>query len=274
MEHEIEILKQNLILSKAFLYIIFVLISFSGISQDLYEHQLDEEKWSDIKENIRYEGKDHIGEEWTYENKEDYEKAKKNKGKGNGNGSGGEGSENRNNPSSNNNTTPPKSTSSSPSWNPNLSGLSWLGWLLMIVFGAALVALIVYLIMNSKGSSGAKKVTIDDYFEDMAPSEIPLTELQRRLKESLNSGDYRGAVRIYYLFILKDLSEKKWIFWEREKTNMHYLREMSGKVEFDDFNKSISYFEVIWYGKREIDQSQFNTIQPNFTNLLDKLGVK
>ena len=269
-------------MSKIILHIVVILTSFSGFSQNLYDHQLDEEKWNNIRDNIRYEGKDHVGEEWAYENEKDYEKAKKRQGKGNGQGSGsggngdggGEGSENRNDPTSNKNTIPQKNPDWRPNWNPNLSGLSWLGWLLMIVFGAGLIALIVYLIMNSKGSPGAKKVILDDYFENIAPSEIPLTELQRRLKEAIDSGDYRGAIRIYYLFILKDLSEKNWINWEREKTNMHYLREMSGKTEFDDFNKSISYFEVIWYGKREIDQNQFRKIEPNFTNLLDKLGVK
>ena len=54
---------------------------------------------------------------------------------------------------------------------------------------------------------------------------------------------------------------------------MHYLREMNGKHEFDDFNKAISYFEVIWYGKRQIDKVQFTKVQPYFTNLLQKLGV-
>ena len=67
---------------------------------------------------------------------------------------------------------------------------------------------------------------------------------------------------------------KNWISWEKEKTNFHYLREMTGKNEFDDFNKSVSYFEIIWYGKRDLDVSKFEQIRPNFTSFLDKLGVK
>ena len=47
--------------------------------------------------------------------------------------------------------------------------------------------------MNSKGSSGAKVVPTDDLYEEVAPSEIPLTELQKRLKDALENGDYRGA---------------------------------------------------------------------------------
>lgn len=261
-------------MTKLILHITFSLIAFSSFSQDLYDHKLDDEKWSDIRDNIRYEGKDEVGREWTYESKEDYERAKKEQNGGSGSGSGhGNGASDRKNWSD---VTPQKSSPPPSRWNPNvpnLSGLSWLGWIFVIVFGAAVIGLIIYLIVNS--SKKPKNVSIDtnDFYEDIAPADIPLTELQKRLNQALDKGDYRGAVRIYYLFILKDLSEKKWIFWEKEKTNMHYLREMSGKSEFDDFNKSISYFEVIWYGKREIDQNQFQTIQPNFTNLLKKLGI-
>ena len=110
--------------------------------------------------------------------------------------------------------------------------------------------------------------------EEMHPSEIPLSELERLLKEALAKGDYRGAIRIYFIFIIRDLSDKKWISWQKEKTNFHYLREMSGKNEFDDFNRSVSYFEIIWYGKREIDSAKFEQIRPSFTRFLDKLGVK
>jgi hypothetical protein len=49
---------------------------------------------------------------------------------------------------------------------------------------------------------------------------------------------------------------------------------MSGKIEFDDFNRSVSYFEIIWYGKREIDVSKFEEVKPNFTTFLKKLGVR
>ena len=273
MEREIETLKPNLILNKLLLHIAFTLSIFTCFGQDLYNHELDEVKWQDIKDNIRYEGKDNIGESWTYENNEEYERALK---RGKGKGGSGKGKKKSYTPEAG--TTPEKQEDRQqndwfPDFNPDFSGLSWLGWMFMILFGAALVGFIVYLIMNTD-NTGAKKVAMDDYFENIAPADIPLTELEKRLKEALEQSNYRGAVRIYYLFILKDISIKEWVFWEKDKTNMHYLREMSGKAEFDDFNKAISYFEVIWYGKRQIDHSQFQTVQPYFTNLLQRLGVK
>ena len=62
--------------------------------------------------------------------------------------------------------------------------------------------------------------------DEVNPVDIPLTELQRLLKDALDQGDYRGAIRIYFIFILRALSKKKWIQWEKEKTNFSYLVEM------------------------------------------------
>ncbi|MBK6527473.1 MAG: hypothetical protein IPG07_19110 [Crocinitomicaceae bacterium] len=36
------------------------------------------------------------------------------------------------------------------------------------------------------------------------------------LQEALARADYRGAVRIYFIFIVRDLSQKNWINWEKE----------------------------------------------------------
>jgi len=280
-------------LNKVILHIIFLLGVFQINAQELYDHKLDRGKWKDIKKSLQYKPQKQLGEEWTFESEDDYRKAKEwfdkyqkqdgesgsNDGSGSGDwsdyfgdGSGGDGKSQRESIE-----IDPKEFKdvdiNPPNWNPDFSGLNSLGWVLISIFLGALIVLIIYFIVkgNTGGNKKVKKVNI---YEDVAPSEIPLTELQKLLKEALEKQDYRAAVRIYYLFILKGLSQKEWIFWEKEKTNMHYLREMNGKSDFEAFNKSISYFEIIWYGKREINEAQFKSIQPNFTNLLDKLDVK
>ncbi len=270
MVQEIETLKLDLTLNKLLLHIIFTLVSLMSFAQNLHNHEFDKVKWQEIKDKIRYEGKDHVGESWAYENDQEYKDAIKRRQQ---DSESGNGKTNTSEPG----MTPEKHDESaqfdwSPNFSPNFTGLSWLGWVFAILIGGALIAFIIYLIV-SNDNTGAKSVEVDDFFENIAPADIPLTALEKRLKSSLDDGDYRGAVRIYYLFILKDISIKKWVIWEKDKTNMHYLREMNGKDEFDDFNKAISYFEVIWYGKRQIDKVQFTTVQPYFTNLLQKLGV-
>ncbi|MCB9223764.1 MAG: hypothetical protein R2780_03675 [Crocinitomicaceae bacterium] len=267
---------------KRLLGILFLILPLSSFLQEddgnkLYEHQLDEEKWEKIRDGIRYEGHENgPGRRWTYESDKEYNDAKKRygSGSGNGNGGGGNGSggsgSGASSPRSN---TPPPRTSTPPRFNPpNIGGLGTFGYVLLIIFIAAIAVLIFYMFL--KAPRDGKSVGAPIEIEDVNPTEIPLSELQRLLQEALSKGDYRGAIRIYFIFIIRDLAQKRWINWEKEKTNFHYLREMSGKAEFDDFNRSVSYFEIIWYGKREIDAGKFEEVKPNFTRFLDKLGVK
>jgi hypothetical protein len=262
--------------------ILLFLVPFFSIGQDhdgnqLYDHQLDEDKWQNIRDGIRYEGHESgPGRRWTYENDQEYNEAKRNSGNGSGNGTGNGGGGNGSGGSGSGASKPPKQSSpriNPPRMNPpTMGGMGMFGYILLGIFIVALAVLIFYLFLNAP--KDGKSVGAPIEIEEVNPTEIPISELQRLLQEALSKGDYRGAVRIYFIFIIRDLAQKKWINWEKEKTNFHYLREMSGKAEFDDFNRSVSYFEIIWYGKREIDAGKFEEVKPNFTRLLDKLGVR
>lgn len=277
-------MKRMLIMIRAGLFILFCTLGLISFGQDvdehdgnrLYDHNLDENKWEKIRNDIRYEGSEGgPGRRWTYESNREYNDARRKSGNGNGNGNGGGGSgtggagsgstEAPDDPSTSS-SPPPRSTSRPP------TGLGFLGYIFLAVFIVALIVLIYFLFINAPKKG--KQVGTPIILEDVNPTEIPLTELQKMLQEALAKKDYRGAVRIYFIFIVRDLAEKKWIHWEKEKTNFHYLREMAGKPEYDDFNRSVSYFEIIWYGQREIDESKFQQIKPNFTKFLDRLGVK
>ena len=267
-----------MILNKIILHIFLLLLCTASYGQELYQHQLDEDKWDDLRDGIRYEGQpDGPGREWTYESPEEYRKAQKNWGSG-GNGSGGgdgEGGRGQGSGGSQNGGSREyqESYDPPPSVAPSVvHGLGGLGWVLLIIFILALAFLIYYMFVNRERDG--EKVSAIVELEDVNPSEIPLSELQRLLQEALAKSDFRGAVRIYFIFIIRDLAEKRWITWEKDKTNFQYLREMNDKNEYEDFNRSVSYFEIIWYGKRELDAGKFEQVRPNFTRLLDKLGVK
>ena len=288
MESAIETLNQISILNKQ-LYIAFFLlfscVSFAQESDDLYDHGLDQDKWQDIRDGIRYEGqKEGPGRQWTYENEEEYQRERQKYesgegGSGSGDGSGtrngsggygpGDGSSNRPRPKYN---PPPKAPNSNFKM-PRFGGFGIIGYILLGVFIVGIAFLIYYLFVNAE-KKGAKIKAMPAELESLDPTEIPLTELERLLQEALGKGDYRGAIRIYFIFIIRGLAQRNWISWKKEKTNFHYLREMNGKAEFNEFNTSVSYFEFIWYGKREIDAEKFEQIKPKFTQLLDKLGIK
>ncbi len=275
MVNTVKFTKHKQILNKVFLHIIFFFVGINiSFSQQLYDHHLDKNKWGEIKEGIRYETEKNGGNSgWTFKDKKSYKKWIKSKKGGNANGYNndkGGGTANGVKPK---NIKSPKSTFK-PNINFNsLKGLSYVGWIILILLAAGIIYLIVKHLIDS--NLGNKKVKPVNYIEDdIAPSEIPLTELQRLLKEALDNENYRAAIRIYYLFILKDLSSRQWINWQKEKTNMHYLYEMQKQKVYNDFSQTVNYFEIVWYGKRDINQQQFKSIQPSFTNLLNQLGVE
>jgi len=264
LANTVEFTKPKQILNKLFLHIILIVfcVNFS-FSQPLYEHRLDKNKWNNIKEGIRHNTEKNGGNsEWTFDDKNKYKTWKKNFNKG-----------------GNANSFKPKHISKpklrvNPKFNfGSLKGLSVIGWIILFLLAAGIIYLIIKYILDS--NSGKTKVKPVNYInEDVAPSEIPLTELQRLLKQALEKEDYRKATRIYYLFILKDLSAKQWIKWGKEKTNMHYLYEMQKQSLYKEFSKIVTYFEIVWYGKRHLNKQQFEIIQPSFIHLLNQLGIE
>jgi len=97
------------------------------------------------------------------------------------------------------------------------------------------------------------------------------TDLDRFLRDALSKGNYALAVRLYYLQIIKDLSEKQAIRWGREKTNRDYLREMRPHLLYDSFRVATRAFERVWYGNQRVTADEYALMEPDFKSLLDKI---
>lgn len=92
------------------------------------------------------------------------------------------------------------------------------------------------------------------------------------LKQAVTGQQYRIAIRLHYLLIIKELSEKKLIKWKRDKTNKNYLIETSSYAFSASFKKSTNIFEKVWYGERNVDEHDFKVIQGQFTALNEEIN--
>ena len=90
------------------------------------------------------------------------------------------------------------------------------------------------------------------------------TDLERFLREALARRDYSQAIRLYYLQIIKQLSESGAIQWSKEKTNRDYLREMRSHPQAETFQQLTRIYERIWYGNVRLDAAHFATLEPSF----------
>lgn len=150
---------------------------------------------------------------------------------------------------------------------PNVGGSFWK--VLLFILIAALVILILYLIF--KNAKPIDRKVIVDVEDDWNPEIITKTELELRLEAAMAREDYRECVRIYFTFILKELIRKSWISWKKEKTNHHYVMEMSGKPNQLVFMECVRIYDLVWYGEYEIDEEIFEMLRPTLQDYYKSL---
>ncbi len=142
-----------------------------------------------------------------------------------------------------------------------------------IFFGIAILALafVIWKIMQNQMNLRNPKVRKQlDKLEE-AVENIHETDLERFLREALKTDNYKLAIRIYYLMIIKVLSDKKMIKWKKDKTNNAYVREMKATEYYDNFKLITQQFERSWYGETPIKQADFQALQPKFQGFVQSI---
>ena len=105
--------------------------------------------------------------------------------------------------------------------------------------------------------------------------DVPYSEVEDNIHEidfnaeiehAIAAGNFRLAVRLFYLRILKQLSDAGQIQWQPEKTNQAYIAEINELTKKQTFKRLTDQFEYVWYGEFVIDRQQFESIKVGFEN--------
>lgn len=272
-------------MKNSFLVSLLLLILLCGTSslRAAEIRKIDREHWKKAKRGLRYDpsGKnENFNKNWS----DQFDKGTKRDGKGgfgkysrDNNGSGGgtsgyEGNQGKQTEKEEADIELPRVRIPEVSIAP--VNLSWLSYLL-IGIGVAAFLFILYRIISKLDLKKNKKVVATSFEEQeeeqIDATELPKTELELRLEAALKNKDFREAVRIWFIFIIKGLRERNKIKWEKKKTNSSYLIEMQQHPAFNDFSSAVLLFEMIWYGKREIAQNEYQSIEPLFRRLLRQI---
>lgn len=143
-----------------------------------------------------------------------------------------------------------------PDW--FLSARFWKTLLFILLF--VVLIIVAYYIIKSRRPKDTK--VIYDLEDDWTPEKIEKSELELLLEDALMRQNYRAAVRIYFMFILKDLADKRLIKWQKDKTNYHYLLELRSHSIHPEFNDAVRIYDLVWYGEYQIGEPEFNQIRP------------
>lgn len=112
-------------------------------------------------------------------------------------------------------------------------------------------------IFSGKGAKASPVFTIEEenIHEISFTSEIAAAEA---------AGNFRKAVRLHYLEMLKALSDHSLIAWETQKTNHDYARELRNTPYTNDFSRLTYWFDYIWYGELPVDAKLYADIREKF----------
>ena len=160
------------------------------------------------------------------------------------------------------------------------SGSNWLGrflssggvkfffWSLAIFF----VLFILYKLFLTEGAFRRKTLSSApgtlEVEEEVITSE---SDLESLIKQALQAGNYRLAVRYKYLQTLYKLAAKKMVELAVDKTNYQYVREISNQNYQNDFAALTLNYEYVWYGEFEIEANIYKRIEAGFSQFNNKL---
>jgi hypothetical protein len=94
---------------------------------------------------------------------------------------------------------------------------------------------------------------------------------EREISRAISESQYRVAVRLMFLNVLKNLSQKELITYKQGKTNFDYLLQMQSTGYYKDFFRLTRDYEYTWYGKFDISSETFAIIKNDFESFRNRI---
>ena len=157
-----------------------------------------------------------------------------------------------------------------PDWDPGDGAV--FKYIFIIIAILLVVFLIYHFFFKNAGKSDKEiEVFVYDKADNINPETIQKSQLEKDLDKAIEAEDYRVAIRIYYILLLKALIERNLIKWAKRKTNTHYLAEMTTHEEFEKFNKAMNMYEWSWYGKNIPNKATFDRFAVFYDEFLKRM---
>ncbi len=91
------------------------------------------------------------------------------------------------------------------------------------------------------------------------------------IRQSLQHGNYRHAVRYQYLRTLHLLAGRGMVSLAPDKTNFNYVTEITNAEYRNAFAALTLNYEYAWYGEFDVDKNIYEKIEYNFSSLNKKI---
>jgi len=164
----------------------------------------------------------------------------------------------------------------------------WIRWFLSELFGAAtgtpagrivsvvvLMGAIAYLATRMAGVRQAPLDRGTRHSQEvfLSESDIHQVDFTKAIATAASTGNFRLAVRLWYLSTLKQLSDKKVIDWRPGKTNYAYLTELASSPYRGAFGSLTADFESSWYGDQPVRQERYQELEQQFRRFHQQIAA-
>jgi hypothetical protein len=139
-------------------------------------------------------------------------------------------------------------------------------WILII--GGFAGFLVWYLAGNQVRLFSRKKQLVENQAEEEAEGEnIFGINYQKEIDKATATGNYRLAIRLLFLRLLKQLADKRIIQYRQGLTNLDYLHQLSSSGLYKDFFEAARNYEYSWYGQFPVSEEAYRVIRKDFEKL-------
>ena len=139
----------------------------------------------------------------------------------------------------------------------------WFKTLLWLVIIVVFLAVVIFYLADSNFGlfrQNKKVKTREDPDMEEMPEDIFAINYQKEIDKAVMNGDYRLAVRLQYLRLLKNMAGKNMIRYQQDKTNLDYLMQLHHTGFYQDFFRITLHYEYSWYGRFTVSREAYRLI--------------
>jgi hypothetical protein len=169
---------------------------------------------------------------------------------------------------------PKKSTNDVTESKGGLLDQRWLQNLLWTIILFSFIGIIIWYLASSNIQLFRKepKKIAEEEGDDELEEDIFSIRYDKEIRRAEQAGNYRLAVRLWYLKTLKELADRNIIEYRHEKTDNDYVQGLYGSRFYRDFFRLTRNFEYTWYGQFSLSPEAYNMMQADFSNFKNSLS--
>ncbi|HEV7780382.1 MAG TPA: hypothetical protein VGO58_03905 [Chitinophagaceae bacterium] len=144
------------------------------------------------------------------------------------------------------------------------SGGQVLLWILIV--GVFIAGLVLYLGNSNIGLFRRKNRSANEggEMDETITEDIFAINYQKDIDRAAAQGNYRVAIRLLFLRLLKNMSERNIIRYKQDKTNLDYLMELHTTAYYNNFFRVTRNYEYSWYGQFPVSEDAYKMIRQDF----------